>query len=265
MSVNRSRRPVQEMSDGELLTATLDTSSGTGAAWGCYAVFAVCIAAAVFVGGTASMWSSITSAFCPAAFVALMAMVAWTSATNAIHCRTSAPYRQEFMRRSGVASDAVSTDECRVVLMLSGRALPHGGTRTIWVTLTTMPAPTGELVHASVPYAYASGSKTPRVGEAALPPLVAADVVAALDAAIATKARPKLDGVRDGFPFTIEVHRGRTDAARTFSGNLAARNWREDAACRLADSVLRAADVLGARREPFGACSDDGEVTLGER
>ncbi len=62
-----------------------------------------------------------------------------------------------------------------------------------------------------------------------------------------------------------EGHPTGVDRPTMFTGNLAARNWRDDAGCRLADTVLRAADALGAQRDPYGACSDDGDVVLGDR
>lgn len=264
----QAERRIDELDDAELLAGSLDRSTGRGAAWGCFAVFFACLAAAVVLRGSAKIWSALGSAVCPAALIAFLVMAAWFGVISGLHRARSAPYLREFLRGQGV-TNAVEGDRAeggggeRFFVVVSGRGLPHGGSRVVWVALSRVADEEGVLLHAGTPGTYGRGEVG--AGEAALAPEWIESILVGIDSAVSTVATPKLATVRDGFPFTVAVHSSGSATPRVFEGNLCAGNWREHAGARLADVVLRAAEAVGAQRQPFGACSSDGDVTLGER
>lgn len=264
----RDTRPITELRDADLLAGSLDRSTGRVPAWGCFSVFLGYFVVAVLIRGTAGLWSTIASAFCPAAILAFFVMAGCFWITSAIHRARSAPFLREYLRRHGVGADASSRgvpSEGRqeVVVIVSGRGLPHGGGRAVWVALSSGSTPSGALVHASTPGEH---DKRSSIGEAALSPTAAEEITAAIDAAMSATKLPNLNTVCDGFPFSVTVHRAPSEKPLTFDGNLCAGNWRDHAGARLADAVLRAADAVGAARQSFGACSmESGDVTLGDR
>jgi hypothetical protein len=206
---------------------------------------------------------------CPAAIVGFMFAAAWARAAEALRRRRGEPHRHEYLRRHrvSVGADRSKTNaiEPRVVVMLSGYALPHGGERVVWLAVSLQSPPEGHVVYATIPFERSTRRGAPDVGDAVPTPELATEIAALLSATNLTAPRPKLKGVRDGFPFTLEAYRDGADRSVRFEGNLAASNWREDGACRLADAILRAADAGGARRALFGACSNEGDITIDER
>ncbi|MCE9635582.1 MAG: hypothetical protein K8T90_07750 [Planctomycetes bacterium] len=264
----RDTRPIEDLPDADLLSESLDRSTLRVPAWGCYSVFFGYFVVVLLIRGAAGFWSTIASAFCPASVLAFLVMAGCFWITNALHRARSAPFLREYLRRHGVSADASTRGlpadgKQEVVVIVSGRGLPHGGGRAVWVALSRGATCEGTLVHASTPGEH--GNHVSTSGEAALSPTTAEEIAAAIDAAAPATKLPDLRTVRDGFPFSVTIHRADSSRPLSFDGNLCANNWRDHAGARLADAILRAADAVGAAQQPFGACDSRGDVTLGDR
>ncbi len=274
MTRHRTRRSpphIADLTDVDLVSASSGSQSGLLPGIGCYSIFVGWLAVAALSGewrGWGAVASTIGGSFCSAAFAGLLFAGCWHLTASALRKRAAAPYRREFLRRHGVhpapSNNVVETPRGSVV-MLRGRGLPSGGVRDVWAAVCPPPAVATEIVYATTPYADRSNAGELATGGGTASARSSTRIVECIDELGHAAVRPKLDDVQDGFPFTLELHRGATRGPDRFSGNLAAANWSDDPVCVLADAVLAAADSLGASRTLFGACSADGTVTIDER
>ena len=177
------------------------------------------------------------------------------------------PFPAEFLRRRGFGSRAASAPTSPppdIVLLFSGHALPHGGSKFAWIEIRLGPPAEGRLVHAVRRHSRVMPGPPPAIGESGLSAQDAVSIVTAVtDVRGPTDSNHRFE-VRDGFPFDIVCHRRWETSPLTLTGNLAAGNRDEFGGCRLASAVLQALDVADSSPLPYGACDFKGNITLGE-